>query len=105
MGNGVGLYDQIEVYDDPEFYHRLCFEIAKNPDIECNYPFTKMEGLPQIIEVVKGLGPLLLGLITLWVAYKKEKPKVLIRFQDGRIIEVNSTSIDELKIIAEEGEF
>jgi len=104
MGNGVGLYDQIEVYDEPDFYHRLCFEIAKNPDIECNYPFTKMEGLPQIIEVVKGFGPLILSLITLWVSYKKDRPKVLIRFKEGRVIEVNSSNIDELKIIAKESE-
>ncbi|MFB0543954.1 MAG: hypothetical protein ACETVR_04150, partial [Candidatus Bathyarchaeia archaeon] len=82
---GSGLHDQIEVYDDQEFYRQLDKMIRKKSKIKVSYPIYKMEGIPQIIEIITGLTSALILLLKLYEIYSKKKTKVIVRFKEGKI--------------------
>jgi len=99
---GMGLYEQIEVFEDPEFYHRLCEELEKHPEIKLSYPLTKAVGWPQIIEIVKGVVSALIILLTLWEKFgNKKNTKVRVCFRDNRLVELDTSGVKELKLYIE----
>ena len=97
---GSGLYHQIEVFDDPDFYHNLSYKLQEEPSVDVSLPLYKLEGIPQIIEIT--LGVLTAIKITIEL-YKLTKPsKIQIRTRENKIIELKAENIDELLIWAEE---
>lgn len=100
--NGPGLWDQIEVYDDPELYQEI-EDVFEEQSIEIRLPFTKLEGLPQIIELVCGVASIA-TLISKIIELNKRKSKVMIRTKNNRIIEIKAENINELVLVAKENE-
>ena len=102
---GSGLYDQIEVFDDPDFYHKLCDELKKASDIEISLPIYKAEGIPLIVEIVFGTLSAIASLLKIYeIIGKKTNTKVVVRFQNNRLVELNAKGINELKLLVENSE-
>ena len=91
-----GLYNQIEIYYNPDFYTKILSKIISAENIESGHPYSGVDWIPKIIEIKTGWLPALEILIGLWDD-EKVKPIVDIRPQGSIPIRLSEESKDIIR--------